>query len=238
MFRLTTLFAILFLAGCAGANLPAGHPASIEPLLDRQVPGERFVAEGLAPQEIDPASRLASALTRHEEICESTGCPEWKAHIAAMKERIGESDASAIAWKVHLAFKKYSSSPVLAEHQYGQNYFASPAEFLAAGKRGDLKAIALAEFMTLYELGWDTSRLHYAVVLTNGEYVPVTVVSDPEWKNDTEFFLLYERERPDDLFPRSAEKPKFVYATDGKHLWSPLNFSKRISSTASLASNS
>lgn len=238
MLRFSTLLLVLFIAGCTGTNLPSGHPASVEPLLDDQIPGGRFIAEGLEPQEIDPASRLANALSRHGQICEQTGCPEWKAHITAMRERVGESTASAMAWEVHLAFKKYSSSPVLAEHQYGQNYFASPAEFLAAGKRGDLKAIALAEFMTLQELGWDSSRLHYAVVLTNGEYVPATVVSDPEWKNDAEFFLLYERERPDDLFPRSAEKPKFVYATDGQHLWSPLNFSKRISSTASLSSDS
>lgn len=208
----------LSVAGCASEPLPNGQKPVWSSFMLPNPPKDGYMSSGLETRDLDNRAPIAEAIARHEKICAETGCPEWKAHIAHMKKITAGQSPSGVAWLVHDGqFSQLSWRSARSRLQYGKEYFASPAEFFAAGKTGDAKALSLAEFMTFKELGWNTDDVRYTVVMIGKYYVPTVMVRSAEWDGGTEHMLYNTDDH--NSYPDFYKTAALIYSTNGTKLW-------------------
>lgn len=207
----------MVLTGCASNITSDGKKEAWSSYMLPNPPEDGYISPTLVETPMNADSPVAQALARHKAICAKTGCPEWASFIAEMKKKAAGGDSWHKAWLVHANFSQHSFRYAATIRQYQKkNYLASPAEFMAAGKTGDLDAMTLAEFQALKEIGWSGS-LRYAMLLINKTRVPTVLVRAPDWKDNSEHMLWY--------LNKETEAPEFygvaalLYSTDGEKFY-------------------
>lgn len=205
----------LLLSACAPSVLPNGQKPAWASYMLPSPPEDGYMSTSLLEREIHPDSAIVAAIKRHETICAETGCPEWTAFIEKKRKETEGMNSRQTAWRVHLSFRSFIN--VRPRQQYGKEYHASPAEFFAAGKMGDGKAAALAEFMAFKELGWDTENLRYSLFMVGRYYTAAVMIRADDWSNGHEHMLHHSNDF--NQYPDYYRKAALIYSTNGEKLW-------------------